>query len=99
MPAHEMEKQYNYTLTSIVMGEEKLNNQKSEYDKIAIDLQTRLDEKEYRANEISHSFREFKREIARNSENSRTGKPMTKKMIEGFEESETKKDEEAERVR
>ena len=48
MAAHEMEKQYNDTLTAIVLGEEKLNNQKSEYDKIAIDLQTRLDEKEVR---------------------------------------------------
>ena len=29
MAAHEMEKQYNDTLTSIVLGEEKLNNQKT----------------------------------------------------------------------
>jgi len=99
MPAHEMEKQYNDTLTSIVMVEEKLNNQKSEYDKIAIDLQTRLDEKECKANEISLAFRDFKREISKGSENSRTGKPMGKKVIEQFEKDEVKKDEEAERVR
>mmetsp|Transcript_1726 Transcript_1726/g.3299 ORF Transcript_1726/g.3299 Transcript_1726/m.3299 type:complete len:583 (+) Transcript_1726:5108-6856(+) len=99
MAAHEMEKQYNDTLTSIVLGEEKLNNQKTEYDKIAIDLQTRLDEKECKANDISQAFRDFKREISRGSENSRTGKPMPKKVIKQFEEAEMKKDEEAERVR
>ncbi|GMI08474.1 hypothetical protein TrVE_jg6685 [Triparma verrucosa] len=99
MAAHEMEKQYNDTLTAIVLGEEKLNNQKSEYDKIAIDLQTRLDEKECKANEISQAFRDFKREISRHSENSRTGKPMPKKVIAQFEQAEIKKDEEAERVR
>jgi len=99
IPAHEMEKQYNDVLTSIVEGEEKLNSQKSEYDKVAIDLQTRLDEKEYKANEISRSFREFKREIMINSENSRTGKPMSVKVVDQFEISELKKDEEAERVR
>ena len=99
MAAHEMEKQYNDTLTSIVLGEEKLNNQKTEYDKIAIDLQTRLDEKECKANDISHAFRDFKREISKGAENSRTGKPMPKKVIKQFEEAETKKDEEAERVR
>jgi hypothetical protein len=99
MAAHEMEKQYNDTLTSIVLGEEKLNNQKTEYDKIAIDLQTRLDEKECKANDISQAFRDFKREISKGSENSRTGKPMPKKVIKQFEEAELKKDEETERVR
>jgi hypothetical protein len=99
MPAHELEKQYNDTLTNIVTMEEKLNNQKSEFDKIAIDLQTRLDEKECKANEIAVAFRDFKREISRGSENSRTGKPMSKKTIEDFEQAEIKKDEEAERVR
>ncbi|GMH59272.1 hypothetical protein TrRE_jg2561, partial [Triparma retinervis] len=99
MAAHEMEKQYNDTLTSIVLGEEKLNNQKTEYDKIAIDLQTRLDEKECKANDISQAFRDFKREISKGSENSRTGKPMPKSVIKQFEEAEMKKDEEAERVR
>ena len=99
MAAHEIEKQYNDTLTQVVLGEEKLTNQKNEYDKIAIDLQTRLDEKESKANDISMALRDFKREICKGSENSRTGKPMPKKLIKQFEDSEIKKDEEAERVR
>ena len=66
---------------------------------MAIDLQTRLDEKEYKANEISRSFRDFKRDIMVNSENSRTGKGMPRRTVEAFEASERKKDEDAERVR
>lgn len=34
-----------------------------EYDTVAIALQTRLDEKEYKSREIAESFREFKREV------------------------------------
>ena len=48
---------------------------------------------------IAESFREFKREIARGAENSRTGKPIPKRVIEQFEEMELKREEEAEKVR
>ncbi|CAM9680833.1 unnamed protein product [Choristocarpus tenellus] len=70
-----------------------------EYDKIAIELQTRLDEKEYKAREITNSFRDFKREIARTAENSRTGKAIPKGVITQFESTEAKKDEDIEKVR
>lgn len=36
----------------------------AEYDTVAIALQTRLDEKEYKSREITDSFREFKREVS-----------------------------------
>ena len=36
----------------------------AEYDTVAIALQTRLDEKEYKSREIAESFREFKREVS-----------------------------------
>lgn len=58
-----------------------------------------MDEREFKASEIQESFVAFKREIAKGSENSRTGKPIPLRVIAAFEESETKKNEEVERVR
>ena len=42
---------------------------------------------------------EFKREIARAAENSRTGKPIPRKIIQQFESTELAKDKEVEKVR
>lgn len=51
------------------------------------------------AQEIHKSFVEFKREIARAAENSRTGKPIPKQIIAQFEATELAKDKEVEKVR
>ncbi|EQC37011.1 hypothetical protein SDRG_05828 [Saprolegnia diclina VS20] len=64
-----------------------------------MELQARLDEKECKANEIHESFMEFKREVARSAENTRTGKPIPKRIIAQFEVAEVKKDQEVEKVR
>ena len=98
-PAHESEKAYSDALNAILDTKGKLRQMQIEYDRSAYDLQTRLDEKEYKAKEIAESFREFKREIARGAENSRTGKPIPRHVIEQFEELEIKREEEAEKVR
>ena len=63
-PAHESEKAYSDALNAILDTKGKLRQMQIEYDRSAYDLQTRLDEKEYKAKEIAESFREFKREIA-----------------------------------
>ncbi len=42
---------------------------------------------------------EFKREVARSAENTRTGKPIPKRTISQFEVAEVKKDQEVEKVR
>ncbi len=41
---------------------------------LALDLQTRLDDKEFNAKSITQSFKSFKKEILLKAENSRTGK-------------------------
>ena len=51
------------------------------------------------AHEIQKSFVEFKREIARAAENSRTGKPIPRAIIAQFEATEAAKDKEVEKVR
>ena len=52
----------------------------------------RLDDKEHKATEIKEAFVDFKREILKGAENSRTAKPIPPKLIKQFEESEEMKD-------
>ena len=77
----------------------RLRKQQGEFDQLALDLQVRLDDKEFRALEIAETFREFKREILAKAEHSRTNKPLSKRVIKEFEEDEKRKDDELERVR
>ena len=53
----------------------------------------------FKAKKIADSFREFKREIALSAENSRTGKPIPRKIIAQFEELELRREAEVEKVR
>lgn len=71
----------------------------TQYDRIALDLQARLDEKESKVTEIQDSFLEFKREVAKNAENMRTGKPIPARVIAQFEAADVKKDQDVEKVR
>ena len=95
----EMEKRYFECLSGVDHACEQLRRSQAQYDRVAMDLQSRLDEKEYKATEIQESFAEFKREIAKGAENSRTGKPIPRRVITQFESSESKKDQEVEKVR
>lgn len=58
---NEKEKQYQDTLLLIVDERLKLNKQLKEFDQLALDLQTRLDDKELKANGIQSSFKQFKK--------------------------------------
>lgn len=95
----EKENHFAETLTSISEGRSKLLKQQTEYEQLAFDLQSRLDEKEYKAEEISESLNEFKREILSKAENSRTAQGLSKRVIKQFEYNEKKKDNELEKVR
>ncbi len=57
----EKERQYQDTLQLIVDERQKLNKQLKEFDQLALDLQTRLDDKELKANGIQNSFKQFKK--------------------------------------
>jgi hypothetical protein len=95
----EKEKLYNDTLELIFDTRAKLGRQQAEFDQLALDLQTRLDDKEFKAGEIGSSFKEFKREILAKAVNSRTGKSISKRLINQFEMIEQKHEEDLERVR
>lgn len=57
----EKDKQYHDTLHLIVEDRVKLNEQLKEFDQLALDLQTRLDDKELKFNGIDLSFKKFKK--------------------------------------
>lgn len=95
----EKEKLLQETLNGITASRAKVQQQTSDYDQLAHDLQTRLDDREYKANEISESFAAFKSEILSKAENTRTSKPLSKKLIKQFEVAQNKREEDLERVR
>lgn len=95
----EKEKHYNDVLQLVSECRKKLYRQQQEFDQLAHDLQTRLDDKEYKASEIAASFQEFKREIMAKAQNSRTGKAMSKRLIEQYEAAEQRKEADLEKVR
>ena len=86
-------------VSSISDGRARLLRQQAEYDQFALDLQGRLDDKEFKAEEIMDSLNEFKREIMLKAENSRTGQGISKRLIKHYEQMERKKDAELEKVR
>jgi hypothetical protein len=57
----EKEKQYQDVLVLIIEERKKLNKQLKEFDQLALDLQTRLDDKEFKAKSIASSFKQFKK--------------------------------------
>ena len=95
----EQEKSYRHALKSVNDARGNLHQTQAQFDNTAMDLQTKLDEKESKATEIRDSFVQFKCEIAIAAENSRTGKPIPRRIITQFEETEAAKDSEVERVR
>jgi hypothetical protein len=66
---------------------------------MANELEEKLYEKQEKCLEIRNSFREFKREVARNAEYNRTGKPIAKRTIDDWENREGLKDKEVQDAR
>ena len=95
----ESERQYSDVLVLIEEERSKLSKMHREFDQLAVDLQTRLDDKEFKANGITTSFKQFKREIMVKSENSRTGHTITKAEMEQYIGQEQKREEDLEKIR
>lgn len=61
--AAEKERHYKETMDLIAECNKRLKREQEEYEQQALDLQTRLDDKEYKAEEIADSLRQFKRSV------------------------------------
>ncbi|CEG42344.1 Domain of unknown function DUF4201 [Plasmopara halstedii] len=97
--SNEDTKRYLDCLRSVHESKVQMTMARSQYDKVALELQARLDEKEAKVTEIQDAFLEFKREVARNAETLGTGKPISKRMIAQFEAAELRKDQDVEKIR
>lgn len=97
--ASENTKRYLECLRSAHEVRAQTASAQAQYDKVALELQARLDDKEAKVSEVQDAFLEFKREVARSAENLRTGKPIPARVISQFEAAELKKDQEVEKVR
>ena len=87
----EIAKQYRDALKNVNDAKDAIDREQSQYDDIALQLQDRLDEKEEKAENIRKSFATFKREIALAAENSRTGRPIPKKLLVNLRQQKTRK--------
>lgn len=95
----EKESSLNSVLTGITSSRIKIAQQMADYDQLSHDLQTRLDDREFKATEISESFAAFKREILAKAENTRTNRPLSNRLVKQFAKAQAARDEDLERVR
>jgi len=95
----DQEQRYYKCLAQVNELRDELKRLQQQHDKTAMEMKRRLDDKQGKAEEIKEAFVEFKREILKGAENSRTSKPIPPKLIATFEKAEAEKDLEVERVR
>merc|ERR1719183_188364 len=77
----------------------RLRMQQVKSARMSDELKNQLEEKRAKAIECRDSFRDFKRQVARHAEYSRTGKKIPLKIIQEVEDFELDKDAEVEEVR
>ncbi|GBG24782.1 Coiled-coil domain-containing protein 96 [Hondaea fermentalgiana] len=95
----EAEQKYKNALSAYRDARDTLHRTQESYDGVAMQLQSKLDAKEKKCDEIQSSFAHFKREIAKQAENSRSGKPIPIHIIDQFETAERAKAGELEKIR
>mmetsp|Transcript_17526 Transcript_17526/g.19828 ORF Transcript_17526/g.19828 Transcript_17526/m.19828 type:complete len:813 (+) Transcript_17526:34-2472(+) len=90
---------YLNTLANVHQVRFKLKDTQEQYNKMAAELRDKLCEKQEKCSEIRNSFREFKREVCKNAEYSRTGKKISMRTIKDWEDKEALKDEQVQQAR
>lgn len=93
------EHKYQLLLHNVHQVRSKLRLQQVKAARMSEDLKAQLEEKRNKAVECRDSFQEFKKQVARYAEYSRTGKKIPEKIIAEVEDFELDKDAEVEEVR
>merc|ERR1719389_1028050 len=93
------EHKYLMVLTHVHSVRLKLRQLQVKEARMSEELKNQLEEKRAKAIECRDSFRDFKRQVARHAEYSRTGKKIPLKIIQEVEDFELDKDAEVEEVR
>ena len=71
----DQEQRYFKCLAQVNELRDELKRLQAQFDRTAVEMKRRLDDKETKAREIKEAFVDFKREILKAAENSRTGTP------------------------
>ncbi|CAD8144747.1 unnamed protein product [Paramecium pentaurelia] len=85
------EHKYLNTLAHVHQIRLDLQQTQDRYNQMAQELQSKLDEKSKKCNEIRQAFMDLKREVARKAAYSRTDKPIPESRISEWEEQESAK--------
>ena len=93
------EHKYLNTLANVHQVRFNLKETQDRYNKMASELQAKLNEKQAKCEEIQSQFKELKRSVAQNAVYSRTGKKISQQYIGMKEQSEFQKDEEVTQFR
>ncbi len=93
------EHKYLNTLANVHQVRYNLKETQDRYNRMAGELQNKLNEKQTKCTEIEQQFKELKRSVAMNAVNSRTGKKLPQKVIKDWEEQDEAKDSEVHQYR
>ena len=88
------EHKYLNTLANVHQVRYNLKETQDRYNRMAGELQNKLNEKQTKCTEIEQQFKELKRSVAMNAVHSRTGKKLSAKVIKEWEEADEAKDQE-----
>ena len=83
------EHKYLNTLANVHQVRINLKETQDRYNKMASELQAKLNEKQAKCHEIEQQFKELKRSVAQNALYSRTGKKIPPSVLNEWENSET----------
>ena len=97
--AMDKEATYEKILSMVDDMREELYKTEMENDEATMIRKEQRDAKDGEASTLEKEFADFKREVAKDAVNSRTGKPIPAKLIAHFEELEREKEGEVEKVR
>ena len=90
---------YLNTLANVHQVKQKMNELTETYENWAQVYQENIKEKQERCNEIQQYLKDFKKEVAKQAEYSRTGKPIPQRVVDSWEESESQRESELQQVR
>lgn len=93
------EHKYLNTLANVHQVRFNLKETQDRYNKMASELQAKLNEKQSKCQEIEAQFKALKNSVAKNAVFSRTGKKLKESMIEQWEIHEGLKDQEVHQYR
>ena len=93
------EHKYLNTLANVHQVRYNLKETQERYNRMASELQNKLNEKQQKCMEIEQQFKELKKSVAMNAQYSRTGKKLPQKMIKEWEEADEAKDQQVNQYR